>query len=107
MPRLDLLCAKCEHIIENVIVQHKQMEGNGVVKDVECPACGNDIFSVYWGNGNAPAAIVNTSDPEAIFAKCKTLGEYWDRRGVEVGSNANKKASADRIKKIRNKKKNK
>jgi len=104
MPRLDLLCTKCEHIIEDYIVEHSQLS-NGVVTGPECPACANDVFSVYWGNGQAPSVTVNSNDPEAVFARCKTIGEYWDRRGLEVGGKKNQEANKARVKRMRNKKK--
>jgi len=104
MPRLDLMCKKCEHIVEDIIVEQKQLK-NGTVRGPECPACDNDVFSVYWGNGQAPRVVVNTNDPESLFDRCKTIGEYWDRRGLEVGGKKNIEANKARVKRMRNKKK--
>jgi hypothetical protein len=104
MPRLDLMCKKCEHIVEDIIVEHKQLK-SGTVRGPECPACGNDVFSVYWGGGKAPAVTVTITDNNELFAKCKTIGEYWDRKGLEVGGKANKEAGKTRIKRMRNRNK--
>lgn len=105
MPRLDLSCKRCEHILNDIIVDQSQMLGSGLVNGIDCPACGNDIFNVYWGNGTAPAVTVQITDQDELFKKCKTIGEYWDRRGVQPGSKENKESSAKRIKKLRKKKK--
>ncbi len=104
MPRLDLMCEKCEHILEDVIVEQKHLK-KGVVKGQDCPSCKNRTFSVYWGNGQAPTVTVNSNDPEAIFDRCKTIGEYWDRRGIVPGSEVNKKANKERIQRMRSRKK--
>ena len=104
MPRLDLMCTRCEHILEDVVVDNKNLK-NGIVKNMECPACTNDIFSVYWGGGKAPGVAVKVTDSTELFSRCKTLGEFWDRKGIEIGGEKNKEASIKRIKKMREKKK--
>ncbi len=98
MPRYDLICSECEKIVKDVILKYEDIKLN------ECSRCQKASFSVYWGSGKAPSITVKITDSEELFKKSRTLGEFWDRKGVDMNSKANKKASIERAKRLKKKK---
>lgn len=105
MARHDIECEACNCLLRDVTVRPEQIQ-DGQVLGFKCPDCENKTFRVSWAHGQAPGVSVSggTSN-EDIWNKSKTIGEYWDRKGLEFGGKANKEANAKRVRKLRNKSK--
>lgn len=102
MPVHDLHCESCSKISKNTFFSQSQYS-NGIITGIKCQNCGKDKFTVYWGSGAAPSVTMAASTPLERFQRSKTLGEFWDRSGLEIGGQANKKANMNRIKQMRDK----
>lgn len=98
MPIYEYHCEKCDNLSDWM----------GAFKDrpeyIVCEHCGHKkaqrIIStpnvtVKSGGGLAGA--------DEDFSKSKTIGEFWDRRGLHVGSEKNKEANKKRVQKMRKK----
>jgi hypothetical protein len=100
--RLDIQCDACELVIRDIQIPGDQIGKEGKVKK-ECPDCKNRSFHTYWGGGEAPSVATIGNDKEKIFDDCKTVGEFWDKTNVKLGSKEYDKASKNRIRKMRDK----
>jgi hypothetical protein len=101
MPIHDISCQSCNTILRDISFRQDQYK-DMVIHGIKCPDCENDTFIVYWGSGKAPFGSVAPSTPEEKFRKSKTIGEFWDRSGLKIGSEQNKKAGVDRVNRMRN-----
>lgn len=102
MARYDIQCDSCELIIRDINIPGDKIEAGGLVR-MECPDCKNRTFHTYWGSGEAPGVATIGNDKEKIFDSCKTVGEYWDKTGVDFRSKEYSKASKKRVRKMRDK----
>lgn len=86
--------------MQNIFFAQSQYS-NGIISGIKCKHCGKDKFTVYWGSGAAPSVTMAASTPEEKWQRSKTLGEFWDRSGLEIGGEANRKANMQHIKNMR------
>lgn len=91
MPTWEFHCTKCEHITDFFCGFDERP--NSILCE-ECKAKAEYQISA----GTRP---LNGGTP--IFHGGQTIGDLFDQGGVEFGSDANKKASKERIKKMRKK----
>ena len=102
MARHDIQCDSCELIIRDVVISASKIGKEGKIKK-QCPDCKNRTFHTYWGHGEAPAGSVTAVTSEEKFDKSKTIGEFWERTGVNPQSKEYTKASKRRIESMRQK----
>lgn len=102
MARLDVQCATCELIIRDVNVPGDKILGGGKVR-LQCPDCKSRTFYTIWDAGESPSVATIGNDNEKIFDKSKTVGEYLDRVGVEIGGKKYNEASRKRVEAMRQK----
>ena len=101
MARLDIQCATCELIIRDIIIPGGEVNKGKIKK--HCPDCKSRTFLVYWGGGEAPSTPTIGSDKEKLFDSCKTIGEFWDKTGVNPTSKEYNKASKAHVEGMRQK----
>jgi hypothetical protein len=102
MARHDIICPTCELIIRDITLSMSDILGEGKTTK-QCPDCKSSKMNIWWGSGEAPKGWVVAVTNEEKFAKAKTLGDYWDSKGVDFASKEYKKASVKRVEKMRNK----
>ena len=100
--RHDLICDTCSLIIRDIVINGNKIGKGGKVKQ-KCPDCGNRTFHTYWGSGEAPVGSVTPVTNEEKYDKSKTIGEFWERTGVNPQSKEYHKASKRRIESMRQK----
>lgn len=106
MARHDVQCDTCELILRDINVSGKDIGKEGKIK-MECPDCKNRTFHTYWGHGEAPAGSVTPVNNEERFDRSKTIGEFWERAGVNPQEKEYRKASKARIERMRQRAKKK
>ncbi len=100
MARLDLQCDTCELVLRDIEIPGGVVDGQ--VK-IPCPDCKNKTFSTYWGGGESPGVKTREQTKGEIFDDCKTVGEYWEKTGVDFASDKYSKASKARVEALRQK----
>lgn len=102
MARLDVQCATCELVIRDINVPADKILGGGKVR-LQCPDCKSRTFYTVWDAGEAPGVAMIGNDNERIYDSSKTVGEYLDRAGVELGGKKYNEASKARVQAMREK----